>query len=70
MNDAIKQVVRLASQSDINNSFGVWVEDGRTFADNCRNAPAGTQFTHVAQRWDDKTVQLRSSGGTSEFIAA
>ena len=69
MDDALRQAIRLATNATIHESFGVWTKDNRTFVDNCKNMPQGSNLHYVVQRWDDNQIQIRGTNCESSLVA-
>jgi hypothetical protein len=63
--DAMQQAVRLAARGT---TAAVYIEDGKMFVCAAGQRPPQVNTVCIAQRWDDKTVQLRFDGAQSEWV--
>lgn len=65
--DAIRYAVHRAAR-DKDSIKVCWLDDTFFVLDQGATMPDGAKVICIAQRWDDKTVQLRFDGAHSEFI--
>ena len=63
--DAIQQAVRLAAHGT---EAAVYAEDGKLFVCAVTARPATASTLCIAQKWDERTVQLRFAGAMSEWV--
>ena len=71
LNDATRQAAKLAGKYSIadNVSALVYVDGDKVFVRSSRDVrPENTIIYCVAQRWNDKSVELRFSGAQSEWV--